>query len=85
MFRDSFSVFSERPERDGLVDKEPQLELPLEVDHSLQRTDLASVQVDCLDHQKLPPNFGRFGMLKLFLITFCRQSTDKKINQVLTS
>ena len=65
MFRDALAVFAESAERNGLVDEEPELEFALEINHLIQGTHLARVQVDWLHDQKLPANFGRFGMLKM--------------------
>jgi hypothetical protein len=37
--------------------------LPLELDHLLERADLARVEVDPLDDEELPANLGRFRVL----------------------
>ena len=55
---DASAVIAEGPERDGLVDEEPQLVLALQLDHPLHRTNLAGVEVDSLHHEKLAPNLG---------------------------
>ena len=49
VFSDSFAMLAEGSEGDGLVDEQPELVLPLELDHHLQGTHLAGVHVDGLD------------------------------------
>ena len=49
VFSDSFAMLAEGSKGDRLVDEQPELVLPLEVDHHLQGTHLAGVHVDGFD------------------------------------